>query len=58
LRSHVENALKFKYLGKITRDPKVEEYVLEGKCLLDLPSDSPAYISVKEVMRSAGYVND
>jgi CO dehydrogenase maturation factor len=55
LRSHVENALKFKYLGKIARDEKVEEYVLAGKSLLNLPSDSPAFISVKEILRSAGY---
>lgn len=55
LRSHVENALKFKYLGKITRDEKVEEYVLEGRSLLDLPSDSPAFASVKEILLSAGY---
>jgi CO dehydrogenase maturation factor len=56
LRSHVENALKFKYLGKITRDEKVEEYVLAGRSLLDLPSDSSAFISVKDIMRSAGYI--
>jgi len=58
LKSRVENAVKFKYLGKITRDPKVEEYVLEGKSLLDLPPDSPGYVSVKEIMRSAGYAKD
>jgi len=55
LRGHVENALKFKYLGKITRDEKVEEYVLEGRSLLDLPSDSPAFASVKEILLAAGY---
>jgi len=55
LRSHVENALRFKYLGKVARDEKVEEYVLEGKSLLDLPSDSPGFVSVKEILKSAGY---
>jgi CO dehydrogenase maturation factor len=55
LRSHVEKALKFKYLGKIMRDEKVEEYVLAGRSLLDLPSDSPAFASVKEILLSAGY---
>jgi CO dehydrogenase maturation factor len=55
LRSHVEKSLRFKYLGKITRDETVEEYVLEGKSLLDLPSDSPGFISVKEILKSAGY---
>jgi DNA modification methylase len=57
LRSHVENALKFKFLGKIARDEKVEEYVLAGRSLLDLPSDSPGFVSVKEIVRIAGYVN-
>jgi CO dehydrogenase maturation factor len=57
LRSHVENVLKFKYLGNIARDEKVEEYVLEGRSLLDLPSDSPAFVSVKEILRSAGYIS-
>ena len=57
LRSYVENALKFKYLGKIARDEKVEEYVLEGKSLLGLPSDSLAFLSVKEILKSAGYAS-
>jgi CO dehydrogenase maturation factor len=56
LQSQVEKALKFKYLGKITLDEKVEEYVLAGRSLLDLPSDTPALVSVGEIMKSAGYV--
>jgi CO dehydrogenase maturation factor len=56
LRSHVEKALKFKYLGKITCDGKVEEYVLAGESLLGLPSDTPALVSVGEIMKAAGYV--
>ena len=49
--------MKFKYLGKITRDEKVEEYVLEGRSLLDLPSDCPGFASVKEILKSAGYIS-
>lgn len=56
LQSQVEKALKFKYLGKITLDEKVEEYVLAGRSLLNLPSDTPALVSVGEIMKSAGYV--
>jgi len=56
LRDQVEKALKFEYLGKIACDEKVEEYVLTGKSLLDLPSDSPAYVSVKKIMEKAGYI--
>ena len=44
-----------RYLGGIRHDEKVEDAVLGGKSLLDLPSDSPAYVSVKEIMRRAGY---
>jgi len=55
LGTHAEKALRFEYLGKIARDEKVEEYVLAGKSLLDLPSDSPAYVSVKKIMKKIGY---
>jgi CO dehydrogenase maturation factor len=40
-----------KYLGKIEYDKSVESYVLEGKSLLDLPSNSPAYISLKDIVK-------
>ncbi|NIP66562.1 hypothetical protein GWN63_00355, partial [Candidatus Bathyarchaeota archaeon] len=43
------------YLGKIAYDKKVERFVLEGRSLLDLPSDSPAYRSVKKIMQRAKY---
>jgi CO dehydrogenase maturation factor len=47
--------LRFEYLGRIARDEKVEEHVLAGKSLLDLPVDSSAYVSVKHIMDKAGY---
>ncbi len=50
-----EEITGMKYLGKIAYDENVEKYVLEGKSLLELPNDSPAYLSVKEIMRKAGY---
>jgi CO dehydrogenase maturation factor len=56
LGNQAETALKFKYLGKIAFDERLDEYVLAGKSLLDLPSDSAAYISVKEIMKNVGYV--
>ena len=56
LESQVKKSLAFEYLGKIARDEKIEEYVLAGKSLLDLPSDCAAYISVKEIMEKAGYI--
>jgi len=56
---HLENQARettqLGYLGKITYDKDVEEYVLSGKSLLGLSSDSPAYISVKKIMAKAGY---
>jgi len=56
LGNEAETALKFKYLGKIASDEQLDECVLAGKSLLDLPSDSAAYVSVKEIMKNAGYI--
>jgi CO dehydrogenase maturation factor len=53
---HAENELKFKYLGKIVADDQLDEFVLEGESLLDLPSDNKAYLSVKAIMKAAGYL--
>ena len=55
LGDEAANTLKFKYVGKIAHDESVEEHVLAGKSLLDLPPESPAYVSVKKVIREAGY---
>jgi CO dehydrogenase maturation factor len=52
----VEDELKFRYLGKVARDEGVENHVFSGDSLLDLPSDSPAYVSVKNIMENASYV--
>jgi hypothetical protein len=56
LASQVETNLKFKYLGKIASDERLDEYVLAGQSLLDLTSDSVAYASVKKIMKTAGYL--
>jgi CO dehydrogenase maturation factor len=56
LGSKAEEALKFKYLGKIVADEQVDDFVLDGKSLLDLPSDNPAYASVKSIMKTTGYI--
>ena len=56
LSVHAETTLNFKYLGKIMADATLDEYVLEGKSLLDLPSDNAACVSVKEIMKTAGYL--
>ena len=50
LVQYAEKALRFEFLGKIARDEKVEEYVLAGKSLLTLASDSAAYLSVEKIM--------
>jgi CO dehydrogenase maturation factor len=59
--AHLEGQAKkvtlLKYLGKISCDEEVEEHVLAGKSLLDLSSNSPAYVSVKTIMEKAGYFN-
>lgn len=56
LGKQAEDELKFKYLGKIMQDEWLDEYVLAGKSLLDLPNDNKAYISVKNIVKTLGYV--
>ena len=51
-----EAELKFKYLGKIVEDEQLDEYVLTGKSLLDLPKDNKAYLSVKDILQTLGYI--
>jgi len=55
LEGEVEKRTNLKYLGKIAYDMEVENYVASGKSLLELPSSSSAYNSVKELMKKAGY---
>ncbi len=45
----------FTFLGRIESDPRVTEYNIEGKSLLELPLDSPAYQSVKKILEKVGY---
>jgi CO dehydrogenase maturation factor len=56
LGKQAEADLKFKYLGKIEADDQLDEYVLDGKSLLDLPTDNKAYLSVKAIMQTLGYL--
>jgi CO dehydrogenase maturation factor len=55
LEAEIEKRIQLKYLGKIAYDKEVENYVFSGKPLLELPSSSPAYNAVKEIMKKAGY---
>jgi len=56
LEDRARKTLKLEFLGKIAHDDKVEEYVLAGKSILELPSNSPAYLSVKKILEKAGYI--
>jgi CO dehydrogenase maturation factor len=56
LGKQAEADLKFKYLGKIEADDQLDEFVLNGKSLLDLPSGNKAYLSVKAIMKTLGYL--
>ncbi len=56
LSSKAEDELKFKYVGKILADEQVDDFVLDGKSLLELPSDNKAYTSVKAIMKAVGYI--
>jgi CO dehydrogenase nickel-insertion accessory protein CooC1 len=55
LEGEVKKRIKFPYLGKIAYDADVERFVLAGKSLLDLPSSSDAYVSIKDILQNAGY---
>ena len=50
-----KTTLPHEYLGKVVQDPLVQESVLSGRSLLDLPNDAPGYLSVKEILGKAGY---
>jgi CO dehydrogenase maturation factor len=56
LGKQAEADLKFKYLGKIAEDEQLDDYVLNGKSLIDLPTTSKAYLSVKNILKSLGYL--
>ncbi|MGQ9551188.1 MAG: ATP-binding protein [Candidatus Bathycorpusculaceae bacterium] len=56
LGQQAKETLNFEFLGKIAYDENVEEYVLAGKSLLDLPSNSPAYASVRMIMEKVGHI--
>jgi CO dehydrogenase maturation factor len=53
--SKIREFTEMKYLGKIIYDKDVEKYGFSGKSLLELDEFSPAYESVKEILKKAGY---
>jgi CO dehydrogenase maturation factor len=55
LEDQVKTLTQLEYLGKIAYDRMTEEYVINGKSLLDLPTSSPAYISIKKILAKAGH---
>jgi len=56
LGKQAETELRFKFLGKIAGDEQLDDYVLNGKSLLDLPKNSKAYLSVKKILNTLGYL--
>jgi CO dehydrogenase maturation factor len=56
LGKQAEDELKFKYLGKIEADDQLDDFVLNGKSLLDLSSDNKAYLSVKAILKTLGFL--
>jgi CO dehydrogenase maturation factor len=56
LGKQAKETLNFEFLGKIAYDENVEESVLAGKSLLDLPYNSPAYASVRMIIDKAGHI--
>jgi CO dehydrogenase maturation factor len=56
LGKQAEADLKFKYLGKIEADEQLDDYVLNGKSLLDLSKTNKAYLSVNQILKTLGYL--
>jgi len=56
LGKQAEEALKFKYLGKIEPDEQLDQFVLDGESLLKLPENNKAYLSVKKILTALGYL--
>jgi CO dehydrogenase maturation factor len=56
LGKQAEADLKYKYLGKIEADDQLDDFVLNGKSLLDLPKDNKAYLSVQNILKTLGYL--
>jgi CO dehydrogenase maturation factor len=56
LGKQAEDDLKIKYLGKIDQDPTLDDFVLNGKSLIDLPNDNKAYLSVKKILEKLNYL--
>jgi len=56
LGKKAEADLGFKYLGKIEADEQLDEYVLKGESILDLPNTNKAYISVQKILKNLGYL--
>jgi CO dehydrogenase maturation factor len=55
LEKGIEEKTGQPYLGKIDFDSELQESVIAGRSLLDLPPDSPGYLSVRRLMAKAGY---
>jgi len=47
--------LNHEYLGSVSYDKAVENFVYSGRSLLELPKSSPAFQSVIKIMEKAGY---
>ncbi|MBS7656637.1 MAG: AAA family ATPase [Candidatus Bathyarchaeia archaeon] len=56
LKPSIEKRTNAEFLGKIAYDKNVEEFIMSRKSLLELPSSSPAYCSINEIMKKAGYI--
>lgn len=45
----------FRYLGRVDSDEEIVEFNIAGKSLLELPDSSPAYQSIKRILKKVGY---
>jgi CO dehydrogenase maturation factor len=55
LESSVEERTGLPYLGKIDYDERVEKENFLGKSLFEIPESSPAFLSLKKILKKVGY---
>ena len=56
LGKKAEEDLKFKYLGKIDADEQLDEFVLDGESLLDLPNTIKHTCQSRKSSKTLGYL--
>lgn len=55
LLGSIDKKPECKYIGQLEPDPNVEEFCFQGRSLLQIPEDSPMFVSIKNIASVVGY---